>query len=160
MLPDSASPHSRPREYLKGATQTDGIMDAGYQNTISRLLRKRGEMLASMPISANRSRSYERPGEHRTRCGNARLRRRTADQRAAEFHAWCCSIAAFYTVLDRTRAFYISGTGALSRAKVKDGRDRRIVNDIVKRMGKALGQMRDTGIIAWSAEKLKGEYVG
>jgi hypothetical protein len=34
-----------------------------------------------------------------------------------------------------------------------------MMNDIVKRMGNSLGQMRDTGIIAWSAEKLKGEYV-
>jgi hypothetical protein len=28
--------------------QADGIMDAGYQNTVSGLLHKRGEMLASM----------------------------------------------------------------------------------------------------------------
>ncbi|MGH2812346.1 MAG: hypothetical protein ACRDI1_06495 [Actinomycetota bacterium] len=41
----------------------------------------------------------------------------------------------------------------------KDGRDRRMMNDIVKRMGKALRQMQDVGVVARTAEKVKGEYV-
>jgi hypothetical protein len=41
----------------------------------------------------------------------------------------------------------------------KDSRDRRMMNDIVKRMGKALRQMRDTGIVLRASEKTRGEYV-
>ena len=41
----------------------------------------------------------------------------------------------------------------------KDGRDRRMMNDIVKRMGKALRQMQDTGIVSRTAEKVNGEFV-
>jgi hypothetical protein len=41
----------------------------------------------------------------------------------------------------------------------KDARDRRMMNDIVKRMGKALRQMRDTGMITRAAAKVRGEFV-
>ncbi len=34
-----------------------------------------------------------------------------------------------------------------------------MMNDIVKRMGKALRQMRDTGIVVRSNEKARGEYL-
>jgi hypothetical protein len=43
----------------------------------------------------------------------------------------------------------------------KDGRDRRMMNDIVKRMGKALRQMVDTGLASSEVggKKVRGEYV-
>lgn len=47
----------------------------------------------------------------------------------------------------------------LVRMEEKDARDRRMMNDIVKRMGKALRQMVDLGIIARTPEKIRGEYV-
>jgi hypothetical protein len=48
---------------------------------------------------------------------------------------------------------------ALVQAEGKDARDRRMMNDIVKRMGKALRQMQDSGIVTRTAEKVRGEYV-
>lgn len=41
----------------------------------------------------------------------------------------------------------------------KDGRDQRMMCDIVRRMGKALRQMVDVGILVRTPEKVKGEYV-
>jgi hypothetical protein len=38
----------------------------------------------------------------------------------------------------------------------KDARDRRMLSDIVKRIGKALRQMRDGGLIG--SEKVRGEF--
>ncbi|MBS3648547.1 hypothetical protein KEU06_07885 [Pseudaminobacter sp. 19-2017] len=40
----------------------------------------------------------------------------------------------------------------------KDARDRRLMNDVVKRMGKALRQMREVGIVTRSPGKIKGEF--
>lgn len=48
---------------------------------------------------------------------------------------------------------------ALVRIEGKDARDQRMMNDIVKRMGKALRQMHDAGIVARTPEKIRGEYV-
>jgi hypothetical protein len=48
---------------------------------------------------------------------------------------------------------------ALLQLEGKDARDRRLMNDVVKRMGKALRQMVDSGIITRSREKVRGEYV-
>lgn len=47
---------------------------------------------------------------------------------------------------------------ALALGEGKDARDRRMMNDIVRRMGKALRQMVDAGIVARSPEKVRGEY--
>lgn len=41
----------------------------------------------------------------------------------------------------------------------KDARDHRMMCDIVKRMGKALRQMVDVGMLARTPAKVKGEYV-
>lgn len=48
---------------------------------------------------------------------------------------------------------------ALVQAEGKDDRDRRMMNDIVRRMGKALRQMVDAGIIKRSAQKVRGEFI-
>lgn len=47
----------------------------------------------------------------------------------------------------------------LMRLEGKDGRDRRMMNDIVRRMGKALRQMQGAKIITRTPQKIKGEYV-
>lgn len=48
---------------------------------------------------------------------------------------------------------------ALVQAEGKDNRDRRMMNDIVRRMGKALRQMVDAGIVVRTPEKVRGEYL-
>ena len=48
---------------------------------------------------------------------------------------------------------------ALVQAEGKDARDRRMMNDIVKRMGKALRQMQDVGLVSRTTEKVRGEFV-
>jgi hypothetical protein len=70
--------------------QADGIMDAGYQNTVSGLLHKRGEMLASMAdlreqiaVLSNDLESIERVMETPGYEGDLRPRR-------PAFLAWCC----------------------------------------------------------------------
>jgi hypothetical protein len=72
--------------------QADGIMDTGYQNTISGLLRKRGEMLASMAdlreqiaVLSNDLESIERVMERSATKASCRPRR-PASQRGAPAH--------------------------------------------------------------------------
>lgn len=48
---------------------------------------------------------------------------------------------------------------ALIQMDGKDARDRRMMNDVVRRVGKALRQMMAAKIITRSPEKVKGEYV-
>lgn len=48
---------------------------------------------------------------------------------------------------------------ALIAADGKDARDRRMMNDVVRRIGKALRQMVDAGIVTRTAAKVRGEYV-
>lgn len=48
---------------------------------------------------------------------------------------------------------------ALALGEGKDARDRRMMNDIVWRMGKALRQMVDAGIVLRASEKVRGEYL-
>lgn len=47
---------------------------------------------------------------------------------------------------------------ALVQMEGKDGRDRRMMSDIVRRVGKALRQMQDAGAVTRTAEKVRGEY--
>jgi hypothetical protein len=47
----------------------------------------------------------------------------------------------------------------LVKAEGKDARDRRMMNDIVRRMGKALRQMQDAKIVTRTPQKVRGEYV-
>jgi hypothetical protein len=47
----------------------------------------------------------------------------------------------------------------LVKMEGKDARDRRMMNDIVRRMGKALRQMQDAKIVSRTPKKIKGEYI-
>ena len=48
---------------------------------------------------------------------------------------------------------------ALALGDGKDARDRRMMNDIVRRIGKALRQMQNAGIVSRTPEKVRGEFV-
>ncbi|WP_419252622.1 hypothetical protein ACN2C6_14115 [Caulobacter sp. ErkDOM-YI] len=48
---------------------------------------------------------------------------------------------------------------ALARQEGKDSFDRRMLSDIVKRMGKALRFASDAKIIARTPNKISGEYI-
>lgn len=48
---------------------------------------------------------------------------------------------------------------ALALGDGKDARDRRMMNDIVRRIGKALRQMQDARIITRTPQKVRGEFV-
>lgn len=48
---------------------------------------------------------------------------------------------------------------ALAREEGKEVLDRRMLTDIVKRMGKALRLMADAGIVQRTPDKISGEYV-
>lgn len=47
----------------------------------------------------------------------------------------------------------------MARQEGKDSFDRRMLTDIVKRMGKALRLMADAGIVARTSDKISGEYI-
>ena len=48
---------------------------------------------------------------------------------------------------------------ALIKTEGKDAPDWRMLNDVVKRIGKALRQMQDAKIVTHTPQKIKGEYV-
>lgn len=47
----------------------------------------------------------------------------------------------------------------LVQMESKDTRDRQMMNDIVKRIGRGLRQMRDHGVVARTSEKVRGEFI-
>jgi hypothetical protein len=48
---------------------------------------------------------------------------------------------------------------SLAREEGKEVLDRRMLSDIVKRMGKALRLLSDAGLVSRTADKISGEYV-
>lgn len=136
-----------------------------YQNTISGLVRKRGEMLMQMAdlreqiaVLSNDLESIERvmetlgyEGELPTKA--SRLPRVVLFYRGELRGFLRQSLTEHGPSTSRELAL------RLVQIEGKDGRDRRMMNDIVKRMGKALRQMVDMGIVSRTAEKVRGEYV-
>lgn len=139
-------------------------MTETYEHAISGLLRKRGEMLANMAdlreqiaVASNDLEAIERILETLGYQGDLP----TVATRAPR-------IVLFYRgelrgfLRQSLKEHGPSTSRELATRLValegKDGRDRRMMNDIVKRMGKALRQMQDTGAVARSAEKVRGEY--
>jgi hypothetical protein len=140
-------------------------MTEGYANAISGLLRKRGEMLANLAdlreqlaVLSNDLESIERILETLGYDGHLP----TVATRAPR-------IVLFYRgelrqFLRQSLQEHGPSTSRqlaerLVHLEGKDGRDRRMMNDIVKRMGKALRQMRDTRIVTRTTEKVRGEFV-
>jgi len=140
-------------------------MSDTYEHAISGLLRKRGEMLANMAdlreqiaVASNDLESIERILETLGYQGDLP----TVSTRAPR-------IVLFYRgelrgfLRQSLKEHGPSTSRELATRLValegKDDRDRRMMNDIVKRMGKALRQMQDGGVVTRSAEKIRGEYV-
>ena len=140
-------------------------MTESYEHAISGLLRKRGEMLANMAdlreqiaVASNDLESLERVLETLGYQGDLP----TASTRTPR-------IVLFYWgelrgfLRQSLKEHGPSTSRQLAERLVtlegKDARDRRMMNDIVKRMGKALRQMRDTGLVARTDEKSRGEFV-
>ena len=140
-------------------------MTETYDHAIAGLLRKRGEMLANLAdlreqiaVQSNDLESIERvletlgyQGELPTKASRAprivlfyRGELRGFLRQSLKEHGPSTSREL------ATRLVALDG---------KDGRDRRMMNDIVKRMGKALRQMQDSGVVTRSVEKVKGEYL-
>jgi hypothetical protein len=96
-------------------------MDAGYQNTVSGLLRKRGEMLASMAdlreqiaVLSNDLESIERFMETLGYEGELQTKADPRSPRGTVLPWWATRLPA--PVLGRTRAFYFARTGAAADA--------------------------------------------
>lgn len=140
-------------------------MTETYDHAIAGLLRKRGEMLANMAdlreqiaVASNDLESLERVLETLGYQGELP----TVSTRAPR-------IVLFYRgelrgFLRQSLKEHGPSTSRdlamrLVALEGKDGRDRRLMNDVVKRMGKALRQMQDGGIVSRSAEKVRGEFV-
>jgi len=136
-----------------------------YEHAIAGLLRKRGEMIANMAdlreqiaVASNDLESIERVLETLGYQGDLP----TVSTRAPR-------IVLFYRgelrgfLRQSLKEHGPSTSRELATRLValegKDGRDRRMMNDIVKRMGKALRQMQDAGAVTRSPEKVKGEFV-
>lgn len=141
------------------------MTDETYQHTIAGLLRKRGEMLANLSdireqlaVLSNDLESIERiletlgyEGELPTKA--TRVPRVVLFYRGELRQFLRQSLQEHGPSTSRELAM------RLVQIEGKDGRDRRMMNDIVKRMGKALRQMQDAGIVARTSAKIKGEFV-
>lgn len=139
-------------------------MDKGYQNTIAGLLRKRGEMLTEIKDCRDRLAMLSNDLEGLERV----LETMGYDGELPTQSTRASRIVLFYR--NELRAFLKSelanaGGPMTSRELAnklidmegRDSRDRRLRNDIVKRIGKALRQMRDSGLV--QSEKAKGEFL-
>ena len=134
-----------------------------YQHTISGLLRRREEMMAEIAITrerlavlSNDVESLDRVLETLGYEGDVKLTPRVPRIvlfYRGELRQWLRS---------RLEEGGPQTTRQLATALVqiegKDDRDRRMMNDIVRRMGKALRQMQDVGLVTRTAEKVRGEY--
>lgn len=141
------------------------MTDETYQHTIAGLLRKRGEMLANLSdlreqlaVLSNDLESIERiletlgyEGELPTKA--TRVPRVVLFYRGELRQFLRQSLQEHGPSTSRELAM------RLVQIEGKDGRDRRMMNDIVKRMGKALRQMQDAKMVTRTPEKIRGEHV-
>ena len=135
-----------------------------YQHAIGGLLQKRGEMIEEMAatrerlaVLSNDVEALDRVLETLGYQGDVKLTPRVP------------RVVLFYRgemrqfLIGQLREHGPLTSRALAERLVKlegkDARDRRMMNDIVKRMGKALRQMQDSKIVTRTPQKIKGEYV-
>lgn len=140
-------------------------MTEGYDLAIAGLLRKRGEMLANLSdlreqiaVASNDLQAIERILETMGYQGDlptvaSRVPRIVLFYRGELRQFLRQSLKEHGPSTSRQLA------ERLIQLEGKDARDRRMMNDIVKRMGKALRQMRDSGLIIRTPQKVKGEFV-
>lgn len=140
-------------------------MTEGYANTIAGLLRKRGEMLANLAdlreqlaVLSNDLESIERILETLGYDGELPTVA-TRAPRIVLFYRGELRQFLRLSLQEHGPSTSRQLAQRLVHLEGKDARDRRMMNDIVKRMGKALRQMRDTGIVTRTTERVRGEFV-
>lgn len=139
-------------------------MEKGYEHTISGLERKRGEMLLELADLREQIAVKSNDIE--------------AIERIMETIGYEGDLPTVATRLPRVVLFYRGELRQFLRKSLeehgpstsrqlaerlieldgKDNRDRRMMNDVVKRIGKALRQMMESKIITRGSAKVKGEY--
>lgn len=136
-----------------------------YDNAISGLLRKRGEMLANLAdlreqiaVQSNDIEAIERILETLGYSGDLPTKA-TRAPRIVLFYRGELRQFLRQSLQEHGPSTSRQLAERLIHLEGKDARDRRMMNDIVKRMGKALRQMQDNRIVARSTAKVKGEYL-
>jgi hypothetical protein len=134
-----------------------------YEHTINGLLQKRGEMMEEIAVTrerlailSNDVEAVDRVLERLGYSGDVKLTPRVP------------RIVLFYRgelrqfLIGQLRAYGPLTSRAMAerliQAEGKDTRDRRMMADVVRRIGKALRQMHNAKIVARRREKSKGEY--
>ena len=138
--------------------------DDGYKRTVAGLLRKRGEMLSEIKDVRERLASLSNDVE--------------SVERVLETMGYDGALPTQATRASRIVLFYRNELRSFLKAELskadapmtsrelserlidmegKDAKDRRLRNDIVKRVGKALRQMRDHGQV--TSRKVRGEFL-
>jgi hypothetical protein len=141
------------------------MTDETYHHTITGLLRKRGEMLANLSdlreqiaVLSNDLESIERILETLGYDGDLPTKA-TRVPRVVLFYRGELRQFLRQSMKEHGPSTSRELATRLVAIEGKDGRDRRMMNDIVKRMGKALRQMQDSGIVTRTPAKVKGEFV-
>jgi hypothetical protein len=135
-----------------------------YEHTISGLLQKRGEMMEDMAVTRERlavlsndieaiDRILERLGYD----GDVKLTPR--QPRIVLFYRGELRQFLLGQLREQGEMTSRKLAESLVRVEGKDTRDRRMMADVVRRIGKALRQMQDSGLVAGTRGKSMGEYV-
>lgn len=134
-----------------------------YQHAISGLLQKRSEMMEEMAVTrerlgvlANDVESIDRVLERLGYSGDVQLTARVP--RVVLFYRG--ELRQFLLGQLRERGLMTSRRLAenLIQMEGKDARDRRMLSDVVRRIGKSLRQMQDAGLVVGTKTKSMGEY--
>ena len=135
-----------------------------YANTISGLLRKREEMMEAiaqtrehLAVLSNDLESMDRVLETLGYDGPVKLTARVP--RVVLFYRGELRQFLLGHLREHGPSTSRQMAEALVRNEGKDARDRRMMNDVVRRIGKALRQCQDVKLVARTAEKVRGEYV-
>jgi hypothetical protein len=135
-----------------------------YAHTISGLLAKRGELMEEIAVTrerlailSNDVESLDRVLETLGYDGDVKLTPRVP--RVVLFYRG--ELRQFLLGLLRDRGPLTSRqmAEALIQSEGKDARDRRMMADVVRRIGKALRQASELKLVSRSPEKTRGEYV-
>lgn len=139
-------------------------MTNDYLSTISGLLRKREEMMSEiaetrerLAVLANDVESLDRVLERLGYDGEVKLTARIP--RIVLFYRGELRQFLLNSLRDGGPSTSRKLAESLVAVEGRDTRDRRMMNDIVRRIGKALRQMQDAEMISRSKEKIRGEYV-
>lgn len=144
------------REAVRKTTET-------YQHAISGLLQKRSEMMEEMAVTrerlgvlANDVESIDRVLERLGYSGDIQLTPRVP--RVVLFYRG--ELRQF--LLGQLREHGVMTSRRLAENLIqmegKDARDRRMLSDVVRRLGKALRQMKDSKLVIGTKTKSMGEY--